>query len=175
MTKRLTKTVALAFIFSMLPFVAAHAQNNSASTAAKSPTKLVKSVVETDLSSLIIDEGHVIDEVHPFGNPSVRGKTKDGLLFLLIGTACDKNGVMGCQGIMMQVRYDSNESVTTDGINAANNNSAALSTGWDKAEKTVIFTRYVVLDGGVTYQNVRENLRVLLTILPSAEKLVFPE
>ena len=175
MMKRLTKTVALACMGTVLPLVAAHAQNNSASTAAKSPTEIVKSVVETDLSALIIDEGHVVDEVHPFEEPSVRGKTEDGLLFVLIGTACDKNGVAGCQGINMQVRYDSDESVTTDGINEASLNEAALSTSWDKDGKTVIFSRYVVLDGGVTYLNIRENLRVLLTVGPLANKYVFPE
>ena len=137
--------------------------------------RIVKSVVESDLAALVRAEGHTIDETHPFEAPSVRGKTKDGLLFVLIGTACDANGVPGCQGIMMQVRYDSDERVTTDGVNQANLQEAALSSWWDKDDKTVGFTRYVVLDDGVTWMNIRQNLRVLLSIQDNAQGYVFKD
>jgi hypothetical protein len=174
MMKRLTKIAELAFIGCIMPLVPVHAQDDKVSETAKSPTEIVKSVIEADLSALITDEGHVVDEVHPFERPSVRGKTGDGIIFVLVGTACDKNGVAGCQGIMMQVLYDSDERVTTDGVNEANMSEAALSAWWDKTGKTVGFTRYVVLDGGVTYLNIRENLRVLLDVVLNANKFVFP-
>ena len=136
-------------------------------------TRLVSSITEADLVALVRAEGHTIDATHPFESPSVRGKTKDGLLFLLIGSACDKNGVPGCQGIMMQVRYDENSSVTTAGINKSNLNEAALSAWWDEADDTVGFTRYVVLDDGVTWMNIRQNLRILLSIQDNAYDYVF--
>ncbi len=135
--------------------------------------RLYSSVTEADLATLIRAEGHTIDATHPFEAPSMRGKTKDGLLFVLIGTACNKNGVAGCQGIMMQVRYDSNDTVTTDNLNASNVAEAALSAWWDRDAKTVGFTRYVVLDDGVTWMNLRQNLRVLLAITPNAQSHVF--
>ncbi|HVR91629.1 MAG TPA: hypothetical protein VHG29_11130 [Novosphingobium sp.] len=136
-------------------------------------TRLVTSVTEADLAALIQAEGHTVDATHPFEEPSMRGKTKDGLLFVLIGTACNKNGVAGCQGIMMQIRYDSNDTVTTDNLNASNLAEAALSAWWDRSDKTVGFTRYVVLDDGVTWMNIRQNLRVLLAIAPTAQGYVF--
>lgn len=155
----------------------ASAQNNLKSRApvAVSPanTRLVTSVTEADLTALIRAEGHTIDATHPFEAPSMRGKTAAGLLFVLVGTACDKNGVPGCQGVMMQVRYDSNDTVTTEGLNAANLAEAALSAWWDRSDKTVGFTRYVVLDDGVTWMNLRQNLRVLLSITPNAQEHVF--
>ena len=136
-------------------------------------TRLVSSVSEADLVALVRVEGHTVDATHPFESPSVRGKTKDGLLFLLIGTACNKNGVPGCQGIMMQIRYDEDSSVTTAGINKSNLNEAALSAWWDEEDDTVGFTRYVVLDDGVSWMNIRQNLRVLLAVQDNAYGNVF--
>jgi hypothetical protein len=139
-----------------------------------SATSIHSVIVEADLATLVRQEGHTIDKIHPFEAPSVRGKTSDGLLFVVIGTACDKNGVPGCQGIMMQVRYDSDDRVTTDRLNQSNMAEAALSAWWDRDDKTVGFTRYVVLDNGVTWMNIRQNLRVLLSIVPKAQEYVFP-
>lgn len=154
----------------------AQAQSNVRSVAAeRAPTALVKSVTEADLRALVLAEGATVDEMHPFEAPSVRGKTKQGHLFLLVGTACDKDGVPGCRGIMMQVRYDADGLVTLEGMNKANINEAALSSWWDKPNKTIGFTRYVVLDDGVTWMNIRQNLRVLLSIEPKAAKYVWPD
>lgn len=137
--------------------------------------KLYKVVTESDLQKLVLAEGHTVDEMHPFEAPSVRGKTADGLFFVLIGTACDIGKVKGCQGAMMQVRYDDDATVTMDGVNKANMEEAAVGTWWDKEDKTVGFTRYVVMDDGVTWLNLRQNLRVLLDVQESALKYVFPE
>ena len=154
----------------------AQAQSNIKPRAAGHiATSLVKSVTEADLRELVIAEGYTVDEVHPFEAPSVRGKTKDGHLFVLVGTACNQGGVVGCQGIMMQVRYDADDRVTLDGMNSANLKEAALSSWWDKTEKTIGFTRYVVLDDGVTWMNIRQNLRVLLAIEPKAMAQVWPD
>jgi hypothetical protein len=154
----------------------AQAQSNvKPATAVRAPTSIVKSVTERDLSALVLAEGYTVDKVHPFEEPSVRGKTKEGHLFVLVGTACDKGGVPGCQGIMMQVRYDSDDAVTLEGMNNANLKQAALSSWWDKEGKTIGFTRYVVLDDGVTWMNIRQNLRVLLAIESEASKQVWPD
>ena len=169
-TSMLAVTIAISSIGS------AQAQSNTKPAAsARASTTIVKWVTEADLRALVLAEGHTIDAMHPFEAPSVRGKTKEGLVFVLIGTACDVKGIPGCQGVMMQVRYDSNDTVTADGINKANLNEAALSTWWDKDDKTVGFTRYVVLDDGITWLNLRQNLRILLSIQVNANKHVFPK
>lgn len=146
-----------------------------AAPAKISDTKLIRIVSEEDLKTLVLAEGHTIDEVHPFEAPSVRGKTADGLFFVVIGTACDIGDVRGCQGAMMQVRYDQDDTVTMEGVNKANIEEAAVGAWWDKEDKTVGFTRYVVLDDGVTWLNLRQNLRVLLDVQESALKYVFPD
>ena len=167
--------IAVASAIAVAANGSADAQSNARPVAAvRAPTALVKSVTEADLRTLVLAEGYTIDAMHPFEKPSVRGKTKDGHVFVLIGTACGAKGVPGCQGIMMQVRYDADDKVTLDGMNDANMKEAALSSWWDKPDKTVGFTRYVVLDDGVTWMNVRQNLRVLLAIEPKAAKQVWP-
>lgn len=160
----------------LLPAVAlAAAAGAQAAPAKVADGKVLKAVTESDLQQLVLAEGHTVDELHPFEAPSVRGKTADGLYFLLIGTACDIGKVKGCQGAMMQVRYDDDESVTLEGVNKANMEEAAIGTWWDKEDKTVGFTRYVVMDDGVTWLNLRQNLRVLLDVQASTLKYVFPE
>lgn len=166
----------LAATISLTSISGAQAQSNVRPAAAtRAPTSIIKSVTEPDLRALVLAEGHAIDAMHPFDAPSVRGKTKDGLLFVLIGTACDKEGIPGCQGVMMQVRYDSDSRVTTDGINNSNRNEAALSAWWDKDDKTVGLTRYVVLDDGITWMNLRQNLRVLISVQANSFKHAFPD
>ena len=170
------KVALLAAALALTMGGSAQAQSNARPTApARASTSIVKTVNEADLRALVLTEGHTVDAMHPFESPSVRGKTKDGLLFVLIGTACDIEGVPGCQGVMMQVRFDSDDTVTVAGINQANLKEAALSTWWDKEEKTVGFTRYVVLDDGITWLNLRQNLRVLIDVQADANKHVFPK
>lgn len=157
----------------------AQAQSNiirSHAASATTPTRTYGSVTPADLRAIVLAEGHTVDKINAEGvdTPNVRGKTKDGKKFLLIGTACDKNGIPGCRGIMMQVRYDSDDRVTTAGVNDSNLHEAALNTWWDQEGKTVGFTRYVVLDDGVTMLNLRQNLRVLLNVSATAQKYVFP-
>lgn len=150
----------------------------SAAPLAAAPTRpagqLIYSLTESDLGDLVVAEGHTIDKVHPFDSPSVRGKTKDGVLFVIVGTACKSATVSGCQGAMMQVRYDSDSAVTLQKLNDANMAQAAVSSWWDQPEKTVGFTRYVVLDDGITWMNLRQNLRVMLSIQAQALKKVWP-
>ena len=141
----------------------------------RSPETIMKSVSEADLKALVLAEGYTIDMMHPDDAPSVRGKTKEGHKFVLRGTACDVEGVAGCQGIMMQVRYDSDDAVTLEKINQVNIEQGAISAWFDVPGKTFGFTRYVVLDDGVTWMNIRQNLRVLLSIDPIALKTVWTD
>ena len=171
-----SKIAVLAAAFVLTMGGSAQGQSNiNPRVASRAPTSLVLSVTEADLAEVVRAEGYTVDEMHPFEEPSVRGKTKDGHLFVLVGTACDKAAVKHCQGIMMQVRYDADDRVTLDGMNSANMKEAALSSWWDKSEKTVGFTRYVVLDDGVTWMNIRQNLRVLLAIEGKAMAQVWPD
>lgn len=145
-----------------------------ASTDASAQDRIVRSVFQQDLNEIVTSLGHTVVETASSGDPSVTARTAEGLIFLLYGTACNANGVAGCQGVMMQIRYETDERVNYERVSQANFTYAAIATWWDQQEGTVGFTRYVVLDGGVTFRNLQENLGVLLGVAPMASEIVFP-
>lgn len=144
------------------------------STDASAQDRIVRSVFQQDLNEIVTSLGHTVVETASSGDPSVTARTAEGLIFLLYGTACNANGVAGCQGVMMQIRYETDERVNYERVSQANFTYAAIATWWDQQEGTVGFTRYVVLDGGVTFRNLQENLGVLLGVAPMASEIVFP-
>jgi hypothetical protein len=144
------------------------------STEASAQDRIVRAVFQQELNEIVTSTGHTITETAQSGDPSVIARTQEGLIFVLYGTACNANGVAGCQGVMMQIRYETDERVNYERIAQANMTYAAIATWWDQQEGTVGFTRYVVLDGGVTFRNLQENLNVLLAVAPLASEIVFP-
>lgn len=131
--------------------------------------KLVKSVNQDDLLAIVGALGHQVkgqgeaaDDIY------VAAEDEEGTTYLLFGTACEVNDIPGCQGVMMQVRYDLPATTTFETLAAANFDQAAINTWADFEEKTLGFTRYHVLDHGVTMANIRENIKVLLALVAEA-------
>lgn len=127
-----------------------------------------KSVTQADLLAVVGSLGHQVQEEGAAGETYVIAQDSEGVNYFLIGTACDVNDVPGCQGIMMQVRYDLPAGTTAETLAKTNLDQAALNTWADFAEQTLGFTRYQVLDHGATMANIRENLIVLLSLVPEA-------
>lgn len=152
----------------------ATAEELTADTSLAEDSRMMRSVNLEDLKAIIVSEGHTLDSVGTFGDVSARGSSSDGLIFHLIGTACETQYSDDCLGFMIQIRYDSDESVTTDAINDANLNYAAVSTWWDRESKTVGVTRYVILDGGQTMENLKINLQNALALGPLVADVVWP-
>lgn len=126
-----------------------------------------KSVTLADLGAIARDLGHEVLEIDE-AEKMVVARDKDGTTYFLFGTACDVDGVAGCQGIMMQVRYNLPVGVTFETLSAANMSQAALNTWADFEDKTLGVTRYQVLDHGATMANIRENVAVMLALAPLA-------
>jgi len=124
-----------------------------------------KSVTQADLAGIVGALDHQVIKQASEGDVFVVGRSTEGITYFLFGTACDVNNVPGCQGIMMQVRYDLPGTTTFETIANANFSQAALNTWADFEEGTLGFTRYQVLDHGVTMANIRENVVVLLDLV----------
>lgn len=127
--------------------------------------RVVKSVGQADLVALVGSLGHQVKEEGEAGEVLVAAEDADGVTYLLYGTACEVNGVSGCQGVMMQVRFDLPATTTFESLAKANLEQAAINTWADFERRTLGFTRYVVLDHGVTMANIRENVNVMLAIV----------
>jgi hypothetical protein len=130
--------------------------------------RVKKSVTQADLLAVVGSLGHQVIEEGKDGEVLVIAESPDQITYFLFGTACDVNNVPGCQGIMMQARFDLPPSTTPETLAAANMDQAALNTWADFTEKTLGFTRYQVLDDGVTMANIRANVDVLLSLIPEA-------
>lgn len=114
------------------------------------PDRLKQSVTQADLVAVAGSLGHQVIEQGEAGDVYVVAQTQDAISYFLIGTACDVNDVPGCQGIMMQVRYDLPANTTFETLAKANLEQAALNSWADFEGKSLGFTRYQVLDNGVT-------------------------
>ena len=130
------------------------------------PQRVVASVDTDDLKAIVGSLDHTLLNEGQFGDVSVGAESEDGTKYVLIGTACDVGDVAGCQGVMMQVRFDPVSTITDSDLARANLNEAAVLTWRDTSDGMIGVTRYVVLDYGVTMKNLRENVRVLLGITP---------
>ena len=163
-------TAALAAAASFSAF----ADDFTANTALADDDRVMRSVTLEDLKALAVVEGHTITSVGDYGDVSVQATTPDGLIFHLIGTACGTDNAGGCLGFMVQVRYDDDETVTTDKINDANIAYAAVSTWWDQDGDTVGVTRYVILDGGQRMENLKINVENALALGPLVADVIWP-
>jgi len=132
------------------------------------PGRLVVAVDQTDLATIATALGHTIRETGKGDEAFVAAETRDGIVYLLLGTACDVNGVPKCQGVMIQARFDLPERTTPETLVKTNEAQAAITVTADFKEKALVFTRYHVLDNGVTMANVVANVNVLLGVVEDA-------
>jgi hypothetical protein len=127
--------------------------------------EIKKSVNQADLETIIGAIGHTVIERGTAPEVYALAQTDTGFMYFLQGSACDMNNVPGCQGIMMQARFDLPATTTLETLSKANLVQPVLNTSADFDAKTLVFTRYQVLDHGVTMANIRENVVVLLSLI----------
>ncbi|MCA8900027.1 MAG: YbjN domain-containing protein [Hyphomonas sp.] len=160
--------------FAVVSFQAV-AQEYSADTTLAEDTRMVRSVTVEDIKALVVAEGHTLTGVGTYGDVSVRAKTEDGLIFHVIGSACEDNAEEGCLGFMIQVHYTADEDVTLEAVNTANLTYAAVTAWLDKDSNTLGVLRYVILDGGQTMENLKVNLTNALLLAPLVRDIIWPE
>ena len=107
-----------AAILSATVSLAASADDLTADTSLAENDRVVRSVGLDDLKAIAVAEGHNIEAVGENGDVSLRATTPDGLIFHLIGTACDTEYSTDCLGFMVQIRYDSDSDVTTEAVSS---------------------------------------------------------
>lgn len=142
----------------------------AAGTASAQDDALIRSVTVDDLEALAVDEGHTVLGYGEAGDISVRAETTDGVIYYLSGTACIDGG---CRGVNMSARYEANDQVSLEKINEANLSRAAVSV-WLLGE-TLGVSRYVILDGGMTEENLKINLDNFLAIVPTVIDMFYAE
>ena len=132
------------------------------------PDAVRKSVTSADLAAVVGALGHQVLEEGKDDGVLVLAENSDQLKYVLLGTACDLDGVPGCQGVLMQAQFELPPATTYETVALANLNYAALNVWVDFKQKSLGFTRYVVLDNGVTMANLKSNVEVLLSLVGDA-------
>ncbi|AKM06866.1 YbjN domain-containing protein [Pelagerythrobacter marensis] len=145
-----------------------------ASAQTYSAGRVIEAVTTSDLKAIVTSLDHEVVAEGDYGNVSISARSDTGTNYLVIGTACNVGDVAGCQGVMLQVRFDADPDITTDALIQANLTQAAVNT-WRDPSGTIGVTRYVVLDHGVTMANLRENVLVLLSLTPSVVQTLLGE
>jgi hypothetical protein len=133
--------------------------------------QIIRSIGLADLQQFVLLRGDSVVDTGKNGAISVLAKTKSGISYWLVGEACRQPGVVGCEGLFMQVRYTLAPTVTDATLSNANSAYAALKTFKDAPNKTIGVSRYIVLRGGVTRQNVVENIGILVGLAPRASQI----
>ncbi len=126
------------------------------------------SVTQDDLVAIVGSLGHKVLEQGNVGETFVLAENEQGVSYFLIGTNCAANNVSGCQGILMQARFELPPGTTTETLAATNRDHVALNTSADFEGKTLAFNRYQMLDYGATMANIRLNVEALLGVLAVA-------
>ncbi|MCK5886312.1 MAG: YbjN domain-containing protein [Alcanivorax sp.] len=132
--------------------------------------ELITSVTEDSLAAFAESQGHEILGYGEAGDVSVRAQTEDGTVYYLTGTACGEDS---CAGINMSARFDANELVTLEIINQANIRRAAVNV-W-LLDETLGISRYVILDGGQTMENIQINFDNFIAIVPTVIDMFYED
>lgn len=123
--------------------------------------RLVTGILLEDLKAIATDLGHTIRSENS-DSVLVTVNTEDDFIYSMHGGACNDSGL--CKGINMMASYNTMEGMTLESINAANNTYAAANV-WN-SDGSLVISRYLILDGGMTISNIKANITTLLAIAP---------
>lgn len=134
----------------------------AAGEAPPPPAPLISEVTAGDLQQLLaaLDARVIAAGENATGAPFIFGQTADGMTFGIY-TLCAAPGGTDCRGVEFVAVLGSFAS--EEQVNAINRAYAAVSL-YKVNENTVHLSRYVILDHGVTWENLVENGRVFKTL-----------
>ncbi len=141
-------------------FVSLGALALALNASAQDSSRLVKGVTMADMQEVVTNLGHTVETT---SNPDkqVTAITPDGLKYSLNGTVCDDGP---CLGIQMVLTYDMNTPFTADHMLEANMTYSAAKVWGD--EDSLAISRYLILDGGMTIENIGINVTTLVSLGP---------
>jgi hypothetical protein len=123
---------------------------------------LVKAVTIQDMRALAEAEGHEIG-IDLESDIGISALDDDGLNYVLRGRACQTEE--SCLGLEMMVMFQGD--FTTEFANSINERYSAIKA--TRADGALLLSRYLILDGGQTRENLGVNLRNTLAIAANVQ------
>ena len=136
----------------------AQADNNDA-------TRIINGVTYDDLVAFVESQGHTLKEARE-NDIILSAQTDDGVTYLLNGTACNSSNF--CRGLNMIVLYTVADRIDPIKLNQADKSFAAVAV-WEHDDKQLAISRYIILDKGMSWENLTPNLN---TLIAGAEKVL---
>jgi hypothetical protein len=153
--------------------IATIALAGAANAEAVDGAELIHAAGMADLQQFALQRGDTVVETGKIGDIRVVAKAKNGFTYSLIGVDCRHPGTVGCQDMLIEVKYVATPKVTDATLAAANRAFAAVKVWQDAEGKVVGISRYVVLRDGVTRRNVLDNVDLLARLAPAAARIAF--
>ncbi|WP_084397787.1 YbjN domain-containing protein [Henriciella aquimarina] len=111
---------------------------------------VVTEVTQSDLASFAEAEGHTVTQRGEDPEaPTVQAQTEGGMLYYLVGNACEAGS---CRGIKLIARFAADDQVTSEKVNQINRDVPPLKLWYDDSGLSV--ERYIILNRGVTRDNI---------------------
>lgn len=136
-------------------------------------SRLVRSVTLEDLQAFAIVQGDEIVSTGENGAVSLDATTPEGLTYKLIGTVCTEDAVPACKGIHMAVTYSASDRITDAVVNAASKRTFVTSVWQEEGQLGI--SRYLILDGGQTMENIKINHDNFLSAVDIVVDEIWPE
>ena len=139
----------------------------SVSASAQAPleydaNRIVEDVDLAELRNLAAVLGFEVLEANESQRPEVVLRSDSGRTFFLRGYVCNQNGgKAGCQGLLMFSRYNQPPGLTPAHVKKADDETVVVKV-WLNSDDKVRIDRYMILDNGVTFGNLLENIKVFL-------------
>lgn len=124
--------------------------------------RLVTDVDLGEMRKLAAALGFEVLEVGDTTRPEMALRSSSGRVFILRGYVCNENEPKGgCKGMLMLSRYDQPPGLTPEHVRKANDETVVVKV-WINSNDKVRIDRYMILDEGVTFGNLLQNIQVFL-------------
>ena len=127
---------------------------------AEAQTVLTRATGE-DLVRFVEQAGHTVNQVGASEVPAIGVTAEEGFMYVIQGNACGEDG---CQGIKLLAQYDGATGVPAESLNQLNVDVPAMKF-W-KTGDVIGLERYLILNGGLTEENIVYELETFNTIVP---------
>jgi len=136
-------------------------------------SRLVRSVTLEELQAFAVVQGDEIVSTGENGAVSLDATTPEGLNYKLIGTVCTEEAVPSCKGIHMAATYAVSDRITDAIVNTASKRTFVTSVWQEEGQLGI--SRYLILDGGQTMENIKINHDNFLSAVDIVVDTIWPE
>lgn len=148
----------------------------SAPQAPTSSTKLIDRYDEAALTSIMRELKYAIVEssVSSSGKPFMTVEAGDELSFRVMGESCEGEGPSQvCLGVQLSTQFAEAGDVDFDEVMAAANRTLRPAKVF-RIDSGLAYERYLIMDGGISRENLKTNISVYVEVLEALYGRLFP-